>query len=488
MKILVLGIDALDRLLLDAFATHLPNITDFRKCALDLRVRSTFPPDSDTAWATISTGLNPAEHGIVHFVDPLEKSYQIQNKQVDNTILHGKTFWEMAGQMGYKTYAIFPHLGYPVWDVPGVMVARGSSVAEVQATDPKILERYPDPENITGVRGFPERTSAGMQAYHHRLSKQARADAEFALRMLKDNDWDIFFVYWSTIDAVGHFFWNYYDTQDPSYVKGNPLQKVIPETYQLYDDIVGQFLAAVPADTAVIILSDHGHGARPFKLVSVNEVLRKGGYISAKDPMANPHLNAVEKSKRLAIKTVSRFGLGKLAGRVMRNFPGIIQGFTRPAWINWDKTVAYTTDMSGIKAYSYGGVRINRSALGDQDYETLRSEIIAYLQRELKLPDGSSLLRFIARREDIYNGPFIDQYPEIVFEFIYSYGVGWALYTPLITEAASYNLVPGSHRGETGVCIYRGPDSDRFQDGVINLDQVSPLISDLLKIQVEEAK
>ena len=80
MKVLLLGIDALDRLLIEKFASSLPNLTRLRESEVNLNVHSTFPPDSDTAWATIATGLNPAQHGVVRFVDPLEKSYQILKK------------------------------------------------------------------------------------------------------------------------------------------------------------------------------------------------------------------------------------------------------------------------------------------------------------------------------------------------------------------------------------------------------------------------
>lgn len=485
MKVLILGIDALDQSLLNRFGDQLPNFSQIIKDGSIHKVKTTFPPDSDTAWATISTGLNPAQHGIVHFVDPLEKSYQIQNKQIDNTILHGKTFWEIAGEAGFKTCVVFPHLCYPVWNVPGVMIARGSSIVDVQATPPEVLRKYPDPKILTGVRGFPERSVAGMLDYHHRLTAQTQADAEFALRLMNEQDWDLFFVYWSTIDAAGHFFWNYFDPQDPGFVEGHPLQNVILETYQLYDEILGRFLTSVPADTAVIIVSDHGHGARPYNLVAVNEVLHQGGFLSAKEPAANPHINLVEKTKRLAVETISRYGLGKLAGRVMRNFPRVIQGFTRPAWINWDRTIAYTTDLSGIKAYAYGGIRINRAAANGKDYEAIRSEIITYLEHKLVLPDGTPLLKFISRREDLYMGPFIEQYPDIVFEFQYGYGVGWALFTPLITQAASYNLVPGSHRGDTGTFIIKGSDNLYKPDITIDLEEFPLIISDILNNNIQ---
>jgi predicted AlkP superfamily phosphohydrolase/phosphomutase len=480
MKVLFLGIDALDGSLLEKFEADLPNITALRKGHTSLKLRSTFPPDSDTAWATISTGMNPAQHGIVRFVDPLEKSYQILNVGSDNEILRGKTFWELAGRAGLKAHAIFPHLGYPIWETPGMMVVRGSSVASVQASPPELLNQYPNPDALMGVRGFPDRNLQAMSSYAQRLRELAQADAEFAFRLMNEHDWDLFFVYWSTLDATGHFFWNYYDREDPNFVEGHPLQDVIPNTYKLYDEIVGRFIEAVDENVTVIMMSDHGHGARPFKLVSVNEVLRQGGFLKARDMKANPHLNLCEKSKRLAVKTISRYGLGKVAGRVMRRFPGVVQSFTRPASVDWDRTIAYASDMSGIKAYPYGGVIINLTALGDRDYETVRTEIIELLQHECVLLDGTPLIKFIARREDLYQGPFIAKYPDIILEFEYGYGVGWALHVPLITQAASYNLVPGSHRGETGTFLLR--TSRKVACDGIDLLDVTPTILDLMNV------
>jgi predicted AlkP superfamily phosphohydrolase/phosphomutase len=233
----------------------------------------------------------------------------------------------------------------------------------------------------------------------------------------------------------------------------------------------------------VIVLSDHGHGGRPYNLVSVNEVLRKGGYLVARDMKANPHLNLYEQTKRLAVKTISRYGLARLSGRVMRRFPRVVQSFTRPSSVNWDRTIAYASDMSGIKSYTYGGIMINRDALGPRDYEETRDAIIELMKRECILPDGTHLLKFIARREDIYTGPHIDKYPDIVLEFEYGYGLGWAVGGPLITHAASYNLVPGSHRGETGTCIIRSGLPLAAER--IDLRDVAPTVLDALGVLSE---
>jgi predicted AlkP superfamily phosphohydrolase/phosphomutase len=169
----------------------------------------------------------------------------------------------------------------------------------------------------------------------------------------------------------------------------------------------------------------------------------------------------------------------------MRRFPGVVQSFTRPASVNWDKTIAYASDMSGIKAYPYGGIKINRAALGERDYEATRDEIMALLRRACVLPDGTPLLKFIARREDLYAGPFIANYPDIILEFEYGYGVGWALDVPLVTRAASYNLVPGSHRGETGTFLMRS--SRAVAADTVDLLDITPTLLDLMGVAATTA-
>jgi predicted AlkP superfamily phosphohydrolase/phosphomutase len=484
IKVLILGIDALDSILVEKFKTHLPNISKFRQDGHQLKVHSTFPPDSDTAWATIMTGLNPAQHGIVRFIDPLEKSYQILNQAIDNSVLHGKTFWELLGHAGFKTYALFPHLCYPIWEMPGVIVARGSNVVDVQASPKYVLDDYPEPGIMMGVRGFPDRTTSAMSEYNKKLNSLASTDADFALKLLKKNDWGLFFIYWSTIDAIGHFFWNYCDREDPNYRQGNNFENVILDTYMLYDDIVGRFLQAVSDDTIVFILSDHGHGARPYKLVNINEILRMGGYLKIFEKNQKPYLALLEHGKRSAVKFISRYGLGRVAGQVMRNFPGIVQSFTRPSIVDWKHTLAYASDMSGIKSYSYGGILLNKEALVRQGYERVRDEIISLILKECVLPDGTSLVKSIFRREELYTGPHIDKYPDILLELVYGYGLGWDVNVPLLTIAASYNLVPGSHRGDTGIFIIQ--TSDVIRQESINLLDVFPSLLDIFGLPIPD--
>ena len=203
------------------------------------------------------------------------------------------------------------------------MVARAKSTVSVQGNPEDILKHYPDQEILMGVRGFPDRGVKGLREHADKLKVQAQMDAEFGLNLLEEYDWDVFFIYWSTIDAIGHFFWSYYDPEYPGFEEGNPLQGVIRETYQLYDQIIGKFLASVEEDVSVMVVSDHGHGSRPFNLVNVNEILRQGGWLVTKDLRQKPFVGLLETLKRAGVKAVSRFGLAKLAGRVLRFMPGV---------------------------------------------------------------------------------------------------------------------------------------------------------------------
>jgi predicted AlkP superfamily phosphohydrolase/phosphomutase len=136
--------------------------------------------------------------------------------------------------------------------------------------------------------------------------------------------------------------------------------------------------------------------------------------------------------------------------------------------------------MSGVKAYTYGGIMINQEKLNGRDYEKTRSEIITLMQEKCVLPDGTSLIEFIMPREELYSGPFITNYPDILLEFKYGYGVGWAVNVPLMTQADSHNIQPGSHRGATGTFLMRS--SQQVNTNIVDLHDITPSVLELMGV------
>lgn len=486
-RILFLGIDAFDAITTRRFLNSMPHLAAFMNQATEVKINSTFPPDSDTAWASISTGLNPARHGIVRFVDPLEKSRQIQTQLVDNTPLREKCFWDVAGRVGKRVCVLFPHLGYPLWDVNGVMTARSPVADDVQVFPDRVKASYPEILDVYGPRGFPGRQPREAQQFIEQLRQATTKDAAFGLKLMREQDWELFFIYWSTLDAVQHYFWDDYDEDAPGYRENSPYQDVIRDFYVLFDRLVGDFLDQVEDDTAVIILSDHGHGMRPHRLFNVNELLSRYGLLTPRNMDRRPDLRLGETVKHKLVDIISRYKLGRLAGQGMRIFPRAVQLFTKSPAIDWDETIAYATDMSGIKAYSYGGIKVQKDKLKGLEYETVRDQIIDLIKEHCVTEEGAPLLKFIARPEELYEGPYLSLYPDIVLELEYGYGIGWSVGDALFSHSRVSSLMPGSHRRETPLFLIRTPEDRPVARNVATLMDVGPTILDLLGLSDVEA-
>ena len=56
-------------------------------------------------------------------------------------------------------------------------------------------------------------------------------------------------------------------------------ENVIRDMYVAMDRYAGEVMQKYP-DTPLLIISDHGHGARPVYTVRINELLRRGGYLA----------------------------------------------------------------------------------------------------------------------------------------------------------------------------------------------------------------
>ena len=478
-KIVIIGIDAMDKELVSRFEDQLPNIRKLKNSGKSIKLNSVTPPDSDTAWATIYTGLNPAQHGIVQYVDPLEKSVSYVAKDIDNHPIKGKTFWDIASEAGKKVCVLTPHIGYPVWAVNGVMVAR-SSIEDNVDSFPKDFRANIDLASLNVPKGMPGKR---LGEYKRKNEELLDSQGKLFLEMLERDDWDLFFVYTSVLDMVKHYFWNMYDETDPSYPGKNEFQDVIKDFYILHDQMVGKIMEKAKGAT-LILLSDHGHGMRPVRVLNVNELLRQKGYLILKDKGIDKSVSVItDKIKGTALSVVSKFGLGTLASKMLKLMPWAKRLYTSPLAIDWEKTVAFATNLSGIKAYSYSGIAINKDNLNHLDYEEVRQNIITELSSLLDSSTNQPYVKWIKCREDMYSGPYLEKYPDIVFELHYGLGVGLTANNELMGKSNSHHLVPGSHRSDTAVFYMSGQEKE-IKNTELDLIDVAPTILDCLGLEI----
>lgn len=484
-RVLIIGIDSLDQSMLARLGDNLPNFMRLKETSQDIKLESVFPPDSPTCWASIYTGLNPSNHGIVSFIEPLSKVTEMVSQEVDNSNLRGKTFWDIAGSSGKRVCVILPVIGYPVWPVNGIMVGRSSVEDEIQ-TFPQSLSQGYILSQLNHVKYFP----AGRRAkeFITRSQELTLNEAEFGLKLLKDREWDLLFISLVSLDAIQGFFWNYCDENDPTYSGDNSYRNAIRDFYYLLDEILGKFLNAVDTDTATIVVSDHGMGMRPIKLLNVNELLRENGLLvprfSGLKGGGSLVVSLMEKAKRTTSHFIASHGLAaNLAGRLLRVFPASRGIYTSPLSIDWGETAAYFTDLSGIKAYSYGGINIKRESLGNRDYEEVRHVIIEELSKVEDPATSKKIAKWVCRREELYSGEYIPLYPDIVFYLEEDYGGGWAIYDSLINISPTHKIVSGSHRPYQAVFLMSSLNDKEIARQNMVLVDIAPTIMELLDIK-----
>jgi predicted AlkP superfamily phosphohydrolase/phosphomutase len=479
-KVLLIGVDALDAAQVEQFADWLPNISRLQQEGYYTHFESVWPPDSETAWASIYTGWNPARHGIFQFVDPLEKTATYVMRERDNSVIAGRTFWDIAGDAGRRVCVLFPHIGYPSWPVNGLMVTRASLDKEVSVTPPEMKSRY-RLEGLNEVKGLAGRRREEYLTVNRR---QVERQLELNVQLLREGDWDLFFSYWSALDLIQHQFWNYCDPQDPTYLGDTtPFRHAIRDFYILHDRVIGELIAEVDSNTSIILLSDHGHGMRPVKVFNINRLLREQGLLVLKHSDTDARVNLLKQVKNDFTDFVGRHKLGGIVSKLLKWMPWTKKLYLSAADLDLEQTTAYITDMSGIKAYSYGGIRIVQQNLNGRSYESVLEQIRTLLL-EARDPErrDEPLVRWIKPRDELYTGPYIEEYPDLVFELNLNYGAGWDATGALFDVSFSHSLYPGSHLRSNAVFALTGPDSSRVDRAPDSLMDIAPTVLDILGI------
>lgn len=483
-RVLILGVDGLDSSILARYAMDLPNFARLLKSGAGISCQSVQPPDSNSAWASIYTGMNPAKHGIVHFTDPLERVGIISTSNISNSSIKGRTFWDIAGRQGKRVCLVFPHLTYPGWEVNGVMISR-STVHDACRTHPHSVAQDYDFSRLYNMPGFPK-GEKHFQDYIDLAHQLILGEEELGLKLLRSEPWDLFFLYSAALDSIKHFFWSYCDPEDPTHPYQNPYQDAIKDLYRLHDRILGRFLEEVGPDTTLLVLSDHGHGMRPVRILNINEWLRQEGLLrdrggALRRTRASSLVNWV---KRKALGFVVRHNLGNLALKLIVVFPWVRRWYSASGSIDWERTAAYLPDLSGMKAYAYGGIRVREEGLGGRDHDRVCEQIIEGLLRLEDPETGERVARWVCRREELYEGEHLSQYPDVVFYLRDEYGAGGNIHVPLFDRALTHSIVPGSHRAHTATFLMHNSKIPKARDQMDVMD-VAPTVLDILGIEHE---
>ena len=104
----------------------------------------------------------------------------------------------------------------------------------------------------------------------------------------------LLFHYFEFPDRVGHVFWRFRDPKHPAYDAALAAKygDAVEKSYETMDAIVGETARALPADEALLVLSDHGF-ATWRRSVNYNSWLVEKGYLVLKGDAQRQNLEAL---------------------------------------------------------------------------------------------------------------------------------------------------------------------------------------------------
>lgn len=398
---------------------HLPNIQRLMEGGTTGHLRSTIPPTSGPSWSSFVTGMNPGKTGIYDFLYRKEGSYSFP--PVNTSLRGGTSIWRYLSDAGHQVGVLNLPLSYPVEKINGYMVSGWLTpyAAHDFIHPPELageLEQVIGNYRIYPTETFTEsRKDSFMEASYSLLDMRTRT----ALYLLENKPWDVFMAVFFDTDRVLHQLWHYLDPDHPWRTDHENKEGLVRDYFVKVDESVGRLLAHADDDTLVFLLSDHGMGQANNFIVLNNWLMDTGMICLKKDPWTRVKQLMFRSgfTLRNVHQILDRLRLAKQAEYVAGYF---VDHLIKMVFLSF-----LDVDWSRSKAYSFGrhlgSVYVNlkgREPKGivepGAEYEAVRDEIErrAYEFRDPKT--GRPLIGEVIRREEVYNGPYVDRAPDLI--------------------------------------------------------------------------
>ncbi|HEX7880639.1 MAG TPA: alkaline phosphatase family protein [Candidatus Eisenbacteria bacterium] len=261
-RVFVIGLDGATFDLLKPWLDkgELPNLKRLMDSGVWGELASVNPIISPVAWTSAATGVNPGKHGIFGFErpDPTHPGAQLLNTSEQRKAI---PVWTLLGNAGYSVGVLNVPMTWPPDPVNGVMVS-GFPFPESLGTSP-----YTSPAGLAPSLGdYPlDKMGEGLVTGAEgdmlaRIVQSRDAVVRVFLDWTKTRKDDFTWAVVTATDRVQHFFWGMMDEKHPYWTpeRGAEFGSAIHEFWLAMDKRLGEMLAALPEDSIVLVISDHG--------------------------------------------------------------------------------------------------------------------------------------------------------------------------------------------------------------------------------------
>ena len=254
---------------------------------------------SPVVWTTLATGFSPREHGVTGFelADPtsgepvLASSFHRRRAALWQMVSAGDKdvgfvgWWSSWPAEPVRGYLVSDHLAYNRWDD---WATRGNKeqAGDFHLTFPAELADELGPhavrpddvgiETIGALAAFDEDEAREMMEAERPVMFHApsvvrygystdASNQSFAEHLLESRTQpDLFSITYILSDVAGHVFWHHYQPElyPGADRRDDRLREAIPNIYRQLDRWTGEILKRIDPSSIVIVLSDHGMGAK----------------------------------------------------------------------------------------------------------------------------------------------------------------------------------------------------------------------------------
>jgi len=445
---IVLGLDGANWALLEPWLDDgtLENVAALRDRGTATEMESCLPPVTCPNWRCYSTGKNPGKLEVFWWetIDTERRTLSTP----DSRSFASSDYWDYLNDDGDTVGVMNLPMTYPPFEVDEFMVSGGPGSEQDAYTHPPSLAETLD------ERSYQLHPDVPVTANTDESAAAAVVDLidqrlETFRDLIEERPVDVAHCTVFYVNVLQHFFW-----------RGEPTRRA----WEVIDEHVGALREEHP-DATLLLMSDHGC-TDVDTVFYANSWLEERGYL-ATEGGATDAFSRIGINKKRVSKLAHRFGIHDLVvrltpERLKESVPEDEEGFKREQKlerVDWERTRAIASGQGLVYVV-------------DDDPATV--DALVEDLTALTGPDGRPIAREVFRREQAYEGPYVGDAPNAVFDqrpgVHTSGGIGDNPTFSGPDQWAAENV-------RTGLFLAEGPAVDASTDlGTISITDVAPTV------------
>jgi len=437
---------------------------------------TTRPPVTCPAWPTMWTGVNPGKHGVFSFSYRDPRTHEVRTASAND--VHAPRIWEIAGDDGKRVGIFNVPITFPASKINGEMLTGFVSPDDSPQVfwpgsfGKEMRSQFPELSLTWGVLGHRPPDAARREAHIREINELMDLRCRQFEWAVGRADYDFCFLVHEYTDRIGHLFQHLLDAdyEDSRRASNAGSRSLLEEGHRILDDSIARLVSRFGVRTNFMLVSDHGFGG-VTRWVYINNLLESHGLLR----LRKFRTWADVITRQFHIPVAVRRGLGLEQDAAWhKQDPG------RNPLIDYRNSQAYAGPQLEHSVYISAAGRGHSDVRGSlREYEQVRQRTIDVLSSAVDPESGDKVFEGVWAREEIYNGPFVKDAPDIIYELAPGYMTSNAIVPPRLLKGGFLRPlragwdVSGYHRPE-GIFIGWGPAFKAGDIGSANILDIAP--------------